>query len=633
MWSFNLSYLTLIPLIFVYGGLTRTTSILTSNSHFLSEILVKDINVIKHSLGSHFCNIQLISGQNLLDGFDLNILSALLGQEDTFLVRNHQDVGDISISKQTLQKPSFQTFSANCWINLIMIDSKGLKTLPKDLHRGSLHHYHIFVSESLSTLETFIEKHSILNNFLRKHGIFMDKSPSAPTYLIEPWPYSGQFEISTVLKTQSKVRNLNGRTLRVAFISRPAEISQHKDGTMQGSLYLLLLEIGVKGNVSFTYIQKPKTFGYGVPLKNGSWKGLLGEVTHGRVDISPLAISSKRFPHLWYTTSTHSKILGFIVRAPQRKREWNVLIKPLGRLTWILIVITFITVGILGYGVQLLSVIKKKKEPNGSLDALTLLGIYLEQSCNYPKGYLGRLLVFNWIIFSILIGTAYKSMLKSSLTFLQAPEVPSTFSELKTNPNYQLIMYSYGGAEVEIFRSSRSPIMRGIARRLKTTKDIGACVIAAATEEETACITWKNWLVFEAAQNPGISKAPLSISKDGGWMLYVSFGVRKESIFEVELSCFVGKAKAGGLMEKWDEDNRRVMIAKRKRKREVGMTKNGDKDGCGIGEDKDKDDEDEPHEPLSVNDLKVVFYSLLIGFGVSSFGLIGEFMRKDFEFE
>jgi len=215
------------------------------------------------------------------------------------------------------------------------------------------------------------------------------------------------------------------------------------------------------------------------------------------------------------------------------------------------------------------------------------------------------------MFFSYIISTAYNSNLIGFLTFLEKEEIPTTFKQLHDSPHYSITLYSFGGLEVELLKTSPNPVFQGIVKRMAWIKDLITCLHRAA-KPGNACIAWNLAVEYARAKNSVADPSPnnLFMSDDSGGLAVGSIGFKKGSIYKETFSRFVGMAMNGFLVEYWREKFiRRVKENALRAARE----KRGNKyiyDSHGV-------DDDGSPKTLNVASVMIVFLLIIGGFVIS----------------
>ncbi len=529
-------------------------------------------------------------------------------------------------------------FKSSCWTNVIFFrhftaNQEALQILSKFSHTIYIYDQLVFISPSEYSMRQFLfnDNIKIINVAARKYAMFLIEGNSTKIgYYVEPISFTGNFMSSNAITFTQKLKNLNGRTLVAAYIPfKPYVVMWKGKGSeneaLSGVQISLLQEISARENVTFIYNGNLKTSGFGNLFPNGSWTGLVGELVDGSAELTPaLAATLQRQPILGFTTPAYAAPIVFCIKAPKEGRQWEALVYPLSTLVWSLTLITFLIF-------VFLFVFKFKIERNaypeyssGTLKfilmvSLRLYTILLDQPSPAPKRNISKFIIFLWIFFCYMIGQAYKANLVGFLTFTEKQSIPTSFQDLHQNLKYQIILQTIGGMELELFRTSPSPVMKGIAGRMTLDKNILSCLLKAGENEMTICIAWKDSITTAIATYSNQYKQLKSLNiadKESGVEIHCSFATKKNSIFQETLIRYLGWARATSLIGYWRELVIRE-IEKEAKKGNKGMN----------GGDMRHYEQFSMERPLAKGDLFIVFFTIGIGVAVSISVFVGEFIN------
>lgn len=506
-------------------------------------------------------------------------------------------------------------FKSTCWNSVISVNTlEAWSTIKNLIVSDPVFDRHIFVASDACLLQQIMGSATVANKISRKIGILMEATKSGvitTSYFIEPSVFSGSGVIKTFgqLNFPEKFNNLNGRLLNVAYVNIAPYILRRKDtGTLDGSQYKLVHEIALRTNTTLNFYDNLTTPGIGAHLKNGSWTGIVGEIASGQADLTPtMGYSLERYPVFSYTSISYIETLVLSLSIPKKTRRWTALINPLTLVVWISTFLAYVTLtGVFMWKMLLQSELLGKHYKHGFLKMslstfVFFFKSFLEQSGRLPSLDSSRQLVAAWILFSYVIGTAYKSNLVTFLTFSGNQKIPTTYEELYESPEYSIILYSIGGMEIELIRTSPSHLMREIARRMTVTRNKLECLHAAATRDKTVCIGWRGFILYAIAEKSTKDRhlESLYVSREPGGVAFGCVGFRKGSIFQETFSRYVGYAVGGHLTDRWKERfTQRVKL-------EVvaNATTNNFR----------QFHDDQHVKPLNISNLFIVFVVILVG--------------------
>lgn len=499
-------------------------------------------------------------------------------------------------------------FKSTCWHIVITVKSPKLKKLNLKIGHATLDHY-VFLSSSESVLSLVMSSPSVLNSFARKYGIYLDSILSSVGYLTEPPYYTGQLISQSTLEFRKYVNTYNGRKLRAAYLLEPPNFFEDSDSHLDGLQFRLIMEIARITNHSLAFYADLRTPGFGRRLSNGSWTGLVGEMMSGRADmVTTISPTFERLPFMDPSRSTYILPMVMCLQSPQPHRQWHALIDPLTSSVWVGIFVTFIlaigsfTLKELLFGKATES--WKSKCANVILD---LQGVFLEQASSLRDP--SKFLLILWIIFSYLLGTAYKSNLVSFLTFLKGDPVPESFTELSENPTYFIILHSVGGHELRLLKDSRNPVFRKIGERIVQDRVAFNCLQTAA-QSKTVCIGWQAFLVSAMGEDTEEKLKHLFMPKNWGTWIWVGVAFRKGSIFRDVFDRYIEMVRGSHLLNHWKE----MCIQNIKMENRKKAEKKRNQMGESLDEQPKSERDDKDRHVLNISDVFLVF--VLSGVGI-----------------
>src|ERR1051325_4156581 len=95
-----------------------------------------------------------------------------------------------------------------------------------------------------------------------------------------------------------------------------------------------------------------------------------------------------------------------------------------------------------------------------------------------------RIFTIFWLLFALLIGTAYRSKLVTFLAFPDIEEPPKTFEEL-ANSNYHIGLQYIKGAAYQVFKNSKNPTYVKIFQRMSLEESDVECFLSAGISTST----------------------------------------------------------------------------------------------------------------------------------------------------
>ncbi|CAL8070421.1 unnamed protein product [Orchesella dallaii] len=485
------------------------------------------------------------------------------------------------------------------------------------------HDHFIFVARNIQTLNNAFTHSSviILNTLAHKYGMYLKedkvgKSIKKIGYLIEPESYTGRFEKSQTLDLRlSPLKQLNGRVINVAYLSiAPVFKLKSRNNThynFEGTYHNLLVECANRANFTINYYGNSQPPGHQFP--NGSWTGLMGELTTGKADITPvLGISHGRHSSILFTNMITQEVMVFSVRVPGTLLQWTALVHPLDPFIWFLTVVMLILFIILVYVTNMVGP-GVQSHLNAISNAIMLsFLVLLEQPADISKRWTLRFVALLWVITGFHITMMYKGNLVGFLTFPDKQIIPKTFHQLSERIDYNVYLHTIGGLELERFKSSPSPTIKGLMKRLIVYKDSRKCILKA-TQQRTACIAWSNFFLTGLAKYmpPYRKKEMLYVATEPIGTVEICFGVRKGSIYIDAFNYYSSIFVHCGLMQKWRLDI--IKLEQRKLIEEDNESNHDAKRSSDGG-----NDDDDERRPLGSKNLLAVYTLFIFGCVISS---------------
>jgi len=156
-----------------------------------------------------------------------------------------------------------------------------------------------------------------------------------------------------------------------------------------------------------------------------------------------------------------------------------------------------------------------------------------------------------WLFFALIISTAYRSKLVTSLLFPLEETIPTTFKELEAS-NYTIGLKYSKGTRYEFIKSSTNPVFMKIFKKMVLEPDNVKC-FKRAIGTKFSCISWASMAEFVFHQNLSDQngQVPLKIAPAMTYFQYVSMIFERRAGFRTNLDLVVGRAVNNGLIGKW----------------------------------------------------------------------------------
>lgn len=283
----------------------------------------------------------------------------------------------------------------------------------------------------------------------------------------------------------------------------------------------------------------------------GSWTGAIGDIYYNKADISTsIGMMSQRYRVVSYSTSYTYAAMTFVVASPRTRYTWKSVYRPLTYDSWVLLLLSiFISIII----VKLMVSAKLK------LKALIwfIFDVLLENSSSRVTNMIisGPLRPYfgMWFIFSIVVGTAYRSKLIGILMFPEMTPIPNTFEEV-ADSEFSLVLQYFGGVGYEKLRTSTNPSHQIIFNKVELQPDNVKC-LEAALQNHTICIIWKELVEYARESYFAKVRGNLPFITSFSTIFFTPIGItmRKNSHAMESLDKVIGWATCLGIMDKWSQ--------------------------------------------------------------------------------
>lgn len=316
----------------------------------------------------------------------------------------------------------------------------------------------------------------------------------------------------------------------------------------------------------------------GTQLKNGTWVGCLGDIIYGRAEITVVAADVNRFTLAEFLPRFEYVSITFVTRQPRVVISWKAMYKAFHRLTWILTATIVITLTCLIWvGNRVINVTTSISSIGHFFFDLSKM-LVSQNADNYKNiiSRSGRLSFILWLHFSWILAVAYTSKLTALLTIPVAEDnVPQTFRGLDKASNFhvgapKVFRLGIGG---EMFKSSKSPILRHLFEKLEEDEDGYSCLLKTQNSNY-GCISWNFLLEFDQAVEFPATRGTSSFHHQKELINFTPLTqvLQKRSIFRQSFSFFIENLYEMGITKKWAMKDKTFL---RKQKRDELM-----KSGC-----------------------------------------------------
>ncbi|CAL8097683.1 unnamed protein product [Orchesella dallaii] len=355
------------------------------------------------------------------------------------------------------------------------------------------------------------------------------------------------------------LKNFHGKKFRVSSAVLSRWLTEHHQTApgvwenTRGIFGTALDHLSYKYNFSCIYFPSIGGGGSGLKLENGTWIGAVGDVISGRADIGN-AIGQIYLRNLYvgYTFPVCYVWLTFTTSLPQPRYSWEAIYWPFTPLMWFGI---FSAIIVSFFAYSFLLKISSQFVP-ASTRLVYMLKTLMEQGAPDPEErHLNstRTFLAFWLFFALLISTAYKSKLVSTLAFPLMDEPPKTFEDLsRTNPSFEIILQYVRGAAYTILKTSTNPIFHRVFTRMELEENDARC-FQRVIGRPASCISWNTVVDFVLHKNLSdkYGRTPLVKAPDTASFIAVGYVIKKRALFRLKFDKVLMTAVDMGLTEKW----------------------------------------------------------------------------------
>ncbi|XP_071527032.1 ionotropic receptor 93a-like [Panulirus ornatus] len=247
----------------------------------------------------------------------------------------------------------------------------------------------------------------------------------------------------------------------------------------------------------------------------------------------------------------------FSMAKPSLKPSWQSLYYPLTNDVWAAVLTVLLLIPAIVY---MISTRGKARDAGGRTSlgpsVLEVMGIVVGQ--NLPLRLLNssssRLLVAVWLVFSFVIGTAYRSNLIAALTLPKYPPRPETVEQMVDTVD-SVTMPQFGEDWLTFFAASDSEVYKKLAKLMV----IGPGAkegLQMATEQNTAPIHVRRYMANMIAEHftQVDGTTPLYLAQESIFPGPSGWPIPHDAPYKPQLDRCLISIIEGGLYEKWSED-------------------------------------------------------------------------------
>ncbi|GAQ85569.1 glutamate receptor [Klebsormidium nitens] len=318
--------------------------------------------------------------------------------------------------------------------------------------------------------------------------------------------------------------------LRVVTSNRPPYVFHNEyaaNNSKATEWYGMLVDLlpmvfnAAKTDASFSYYKAPTD--EGGSLVNGSWTGIIGEITKGNADIAafPLTLSPGRTDVIDMSYPFYTGGLGMLVKKlPASGHGVTTFLQPFQTSLWVALIFTVIGITVVLYLISFLSPygcyqekkirnVSAKDQPatkfviedkNGSFLVDALMATMLNAPMPGSSSWSIRIPSLVFYAFMMIVIAAFTANLASVLTVNATTSVASSLVDLRRD-NLPFIVNS-GGADLSYFRNSVDPNVLAVQGLLQTAIGQAQSLAVVQSGAVTAYFAQLPVVLYAAGQAP-----------------------------------------------------------------------------------------------------------------------------------
>jgi len=244
----------------------------------------------------------------------------------------------------------------------------------------------------------------------------------------------------------------------------------------------------------------------------------------------------------------------FGIANPIVTKHWYAFLLPFDPSVWFWTCVMFVAIGIVqGIVMYIKHGCKLKRQV---IDATWIISyaMSMEQGLqDIPKGVRYFSLILLWAC--TVLGTGYKSTLRTHLMFPKPDPIPTTFDELADRTDYAVSVAVYGELEKHFWATSEVRAVKKIRDRLKIETDWALCYRKAFLSQKQACVSWiQGRAITTREMTLSTQREPMVFSKDAAIRKFVTIGFQENSIYSDSFARICDTPASMGIVKKWEEE-------------------------------------------------------------------------------
>ncbi|XP_071545452.1 glutamate receptor ionotropic, delta-2-like [Panulirus ornatus] len=364
-----------------------------------------------------------------------------------------------------------------------------------------------------------------------------------------------------------RLENMMGHKLRIVAVLRFPHIVYTRDtdepGTIvtpQDSLDVRLINaFAARLNFTFEMREEPNRT-WGLELRTGVHTGMVGQLQREETDFSTtMGPTTSRFKIIEYIWGYESDRMAVISLKPSVLPHYLSLIRPFVGELWMALGVSVVAWSVVMWLLQR-AWRWVAGGPGVSLNTALLYGwgALVEQPPSHPSvNVSGQELLGCWLVFCLVISTAYRSSLIAHMTVQGKSKPIETFDDVVSQHGWKWgsEAWPYRGIPLVYFSQHEKPLVRYLFKNMEMM------VVDEALKKVLAggfsLIHWRMYItVIIASRYTDIrGHTPLYISKNDVRILAASgWGLRKGAPFYPRFSEFFTRLDDAGLIRYWTQD-------------------------------------------------------------------------------
>ncbi|XP_069172435.1 probable glutamate receptor isoform X2 [Procambarus clarkii] len=318
--------------------------------------------------------------------------------------------------------------------------------------------------------------------------------------------------------------------------------------------------------------REPPERAWGLPLENGSYNGMVGNLQREEADFSTsIAPGVGRFRAIDYYRAYPADKLTLTSLKPSLLPQYLAIVRPLTGELWVLLVVVVVVWCVGLWGFQALPRWDSTVTPLGLSSSFmyvwgSLLGTVPHVPTLNPSG---RMLVWWWLVFCFVISSVFRSSLVAHLTVQGKTKTIETFRDLLQQKGWEwgIEGWMMTGMPLQYFSQHVDPVVKTIYSKLQfSSLDKALPKVLAGHYSH---IAFRNFIsvTIAAHYTDSYGQTPFYTSREGHViMACFCWGFRKGAPFEDRFMEVFLRLEEAGIMEKWTSE---VMARRVREQREA----------------------------------------------------------------